>query len=61
MTEDDLMTVEEVAAYLKVNKRWVYDAAARGLIPSSKVGKFLRFKRVDVQTFVDEGSREVEA
>jgi len=58
---EDLMTPEEVAAFLRVEKRWVYDAARRELLPSTKVGKFLRFHRTDVEQYVAVGSREESA
>ncbi len=50
---DELLTVDEVGAMLKVPRRWVYDCARRGDIASAKVGKYLRFRRRDVETFID--------
>lgn len=52
-TQDGLLSVEEVAALLAVPKRWVYDAARRGELPSGRLGKYLRFRRTDVVDFVN--------
>ncbi len=44
----DVMTVEEVAKFLRVNKKTVYDAAKRGDIPAKKIGRVYRFSRMAV-------------
>ena len=38
-----LITVKELMRLLGVSRSWVYDAAARGIIPSIRVGAMLRF------------------
>jgi len=49
MQEDEsverMMTVKEVAAYLKLNPITVYRYAAQGKIPGFKVGSSWRFKK----------------
>ncbi|HZK67166.1 MAG TPA: helix-turn-helix domain-containing protein [Chloroflexota bacterium] len=49
MKEDEsverMMTVKEVAAYLKLNPITVYRYAAQGKIPGFKVGSSWRFKK----------------
>lgn len=40
---DRLITVKELMRLLGVSRSWVYDAAARGVIPSIRVGSMLRF------------------
>ena len=44
MTEPQVMTVDQVAEYLQVSKRKVYDLAAAGDIPAAKVGDQWRFE-----------------
>ncbi len=44
-SDNELMTVEEVAKYLKVKESWVYDKIHTRGIPFKKIGKFPRFKR----------------
>lgn len=50
---DELLTVEQVAAWLNVPKRWVYDRAQRGELPSGRVGRYLRFRQRDVANFIE--------
>ena len=49
-----LMTVQEVAEFLRVSERTVYDWATAGTIPCGKLGTTWRFKRSEVQKWVDE-------
>lgn len=41
----EVMTVEDVAAYLRIPKSSVYKLAQLGRIPSQKVGRHWRFRR----------------
>src|SRR4051794_2870809 len=47
----EFLTVSEVAELLRVRPRWVYDAAAKGVLPAGRFGKHLRFRRADVEAF----------
>jgi excisionase family DNA binding protein len=40
---EPLMDVDDVAAYLKVSRSWVYQHAASGKLPSRKIGGTRRF------------------
>lgn len=48
-----MMTVKEVAAYLKLNPITVYRYAAQGKIPGFKVGSSWRFKKEILDAWVD--------
>lgn len=50
---DQIMTVKEVAAYLKLNDRTVYRMAAAANIPAFKVGTSWRFKKQEIYTWID--------
>lgn len=52
--EDDILTIEEVAKYLRVSERTVYDWAQNGEIPSGKIGTVWRFKKGDIERWVNE-------
>lgn len=52
--EDDILTIEEVAKYLRVSERTVYDWAQKGEIPSGKIGTVWRFKKGDIERWVNE-------
>ena len=40
----ELLTIDEVAALLKVPKSWIYERTRRKAIPHIKLGKYLRFQ-----------------
>jgi excisionase family DNA binding protein len=48
VTKDELLTLEEAAAFLKVSKSWIYERTRRGAIPHLKLGKYLRFPMADL-------------
>lgn len=54
MTKPEIMTVQEVAEFLRVSERTVYDWATHGIIPCGKLGTTWRFKRTEVEKWVDE-------
>jgi PTS system nitrogen regulatory IIA component len=49
---NEIMTLEEVAKYLRVSERTVYDWAQKGDIPGGKLGTAWRFKRADIEQWV---------
>lgn len=59
MSEEGLLTVAEVAAYLKLHPRTVSNKAQRGEIPARKVGGHWRFNPDDVRAY-DERDQEQE-
>lgn len=50
----EIMTVQEVAAFLRVSERTVYDWATGGTIPCGKLGTTWRFKRLEVEKWVNQ-------
>jgi excisionase family DNA binding protein len=57
---EELLTPKEVADWLRVSVAWVLDHASgrrRPELPSSKLGKVVRFHREEVKTFLDECRR----
>ncbi len=46
--ESEILTLEEVAAYLKAGKRTVYRLAQKGEIPAFKLGGTWRFRRSEL-------------
>lgn len=51
---DQIMTVKEVAEYLKVNERTVYRLANAGKLPSFRVGASWRFKQAEIENWIVE-------
>ncbi|GAB1481678.1 PTS sugar transporter subunit IIA [Treponema sp.] len=54
MMDDDILTIEEVAKYLRVSERTVYDWAQKGEIPSGKIGTVWRFKKAEIEKWVND-------
>ncbi len=52
--EDDILTIDEVAKYLRVSERTVYEWAQKGEIPSGKIGTVWRFKKSEVEKWVND-------
>ena len=46
-----LMTLEEVATYLKVKPSWIYARTRSGLIPHRKLGNHLRFDVAEIDAW----------
>jgi excisionase family DNA binding protein len=55
---DDIMTVREVADFLKVTERTIYRLAADHQIPSFKVGGSWRFRRADLAKWMSEQAEQ---
>jgi len=50
--DGDILTLDEVAAYLKAGKRTVYRLAAGGEIPAFKLGGTWRFRKSDLERWI---------
>ncbi len=50
----EIMTIEEVASYLRVSERTVYEWAQKGDLPGGKIGTTWRFKSADMQKWVND-------
>ncbi len=50
--QTDIMTIQEVAEYLKLNQKTAYRLASEGEIPGFKVGGSWRFKRQDIERWI---------
>lgn len=53
MSEDRLLTAGDVAAILNVKTSWVEEHAREGHIPSVELGRYRRFRRADVDHFIE--------
>lgn len=50
--QSDIMTIDEVAEYLKLKVKTAYHLAAKGDIPGFKVGGAWRFRRRDIEAWI---------
>lgn len=57
--EDEILTLEEIADYLKLAKKTAYRLAAEGKLPGFKIGGSWRFKRADIEQWIEESKRNI--
>ena len=53
MPQNEIMTIQEVAEYLRVSERTIYDWASKGQVPCGKLGSIWRFKRSEIEKWVN--------
>ncbi len=51
--DDEMLTIEDVAAYLKLKPQTIYKWAQTGKIPGAKFGKEWRFRRSAIEQWID--------
>ena len=49
---NDVMTVSEVAEYLRVNPQTVYRKAKAGEMPVVRIGRAIRFRRTELESWL---------
>ena len=54
--ETDIMTIKELAEYLKLKEKNAYKLAAEGEIPGFKIGGSWRFKKSEIDKWITEQS-----
>ena len=55
---DEILTLPEVAILLKVAEKTVYTMAQKAQLPAFKVGGQWRFKRVDLDRWIEQQKAE---
>jgi excisionase family DNA binding protein len=63
MNEDTLLNVKQVAQYLQLKESTIYSWAQDGKIPAIKIGRTWRFRRSDLDAWLQrhlKGSAELE-
>lgn len=51
--EDQVLTIDELATYLKVSKSTLYKLVQEGKVPGHKVGRHWRFRRETIDRWMD--------
>ncbi len=58
---EEILTIREVADYLKITERTLYRLVQEGKLPAFKVGNSWRFRREDLERWIsDQQSRGTE-
>jgi excisionase family DNA binding protein len=53
LVTDEILTIQEVAKYLKLNEKTTYRLASEKKLPGFKVGGSWRFKRSDLEDWIE--------
>lgn len=51
---DEILTLKEVAEYLKLAEKTAYRLAAEGKLPGFKAGGSWRFKALDIERWIED-------
>lgn len=54
---DEILTIKDVAAYLKLNEKTAYRLVLDGKIPGFKVGGSWRFDKNDIQKWIEKSKK----
>ncbi len=57
--EDKFFSIDEVTKFLKIPKSTIYKLSQQGKIPSSKIGKQLRFRKSSLEKWLSEREGQV--
>ena len=57
---DQIMTIQEVSEYLKLTEKTAYRLASEGKLPGFKVGGSWRFKKVDLEEWIEKQKSKME-
>ena len=55
---DEILTIQELAEYLKLNEKTAYRLAGEVKLPGFKVGGSWRFKREDIEAWIEENKND---
>ena len=55
---EELISPEESSKLLKVSKTWPYKMAKRGRLPCYRLEGVIRFKRVDIEAYLERSRSE---
>jgi excisionase family DNA binding protein len=57
---DELFTLQELAEYLKIAEKTLYGYAQKGTIPGIRIGSAWRFRKTDIENWLDDLRRLTE-
>ncbi len=53
---NNILTIEELASYLKISKSSLYKLAQAGKLPGQKIGKHWRFKKDIIDSWFEDSN-----
>ena len=61
MSEDGVLTLQDLSAYLKIAEKTLYGYAQKGIIPGIKIGSAWRFRKADIDGRLEERRKLTES
>ena len=61
MLEDELLTIQDLARYLRLKPQTIYRWAQSRKIPGAKFGKEWRFRRSEIQSWIEANYTEAKS
>jgi len=58
-TIGEVLTIQELAVYLKISKSTIYKLVREGKIPSQKIGRHWRFRKEAIDRWLDASQSNV--
>ena len=58
-SEDTILTIPEVARYLKMSKSKIYDLVSKKEIPHIKIGRNVRIRQTDLQIWMEKQTNQL--
>ena len=58
-SEDTILTIPEVARYLKMSKSKIYDLVSKKEIPHIKIGRNVRIRQTDLQIWMEKQTSQL--
>lgn len=52
--QNEILTIDELSDYLKISRSTLYKLVRQGRIPSQKVGRHWRFRKVAIDRWLEE-------
>lgn len=59
--EEQILTLQDLAAYLKIAEKTLYGYAQKGILPGIKIGSAWRFRKTDIDAWLEERRRLTES
>ena len=57
--EDPILTIPEVARYLKISKSKIYNLVSKKEIPHLKIGRNVRIRQTDLQKWMEKQTKQL--
>ncbi len=61
MSEEEILTLQELAAFLKLAEKTVYGYAQKGILPGIKIGSAWRFRKADIDVWLEDKRKLTES